>query len=313
MKPIRFSFSVTLGLIIFNLIFPVSSFAANKQTVQALNPSTACDPTPLPGIPIEPGITIETERTGNEFYLTYWRYPCNEDFSWVVFTFEPKSSSDRPFICASQLTINQEFIIEDSFKLCDDPIDENCSDKCGFIETRTSYVLAKVPFATSAEIDFNEAFSFEWDFLSSVVQEKMDAYDPWIYGIGEDPGLVNQLAVNGLFYDRGNPGHGFDFNLHEAGLTIFYFGHTDDRERLWLISHLYTERVEYDVPIVLTMDEVVDGTLGAPVLPQTYWGTLTVTLDDCDNGSAILDGLDGRYEMTFSRLVGLKDVECYKP
>lgn len=313
MKPIRFSFSVTLGLIIFNLVFAVSSFAANKQTVQALNPSTACDPTPLPGIPIEPGITIETERTGNEFYLTYWRYPCNEDFSWVVFTFEPKSSSDRPFICASQLTINQEFIIEDSFKLCDDPIDENCSDKCGFIETRTSYVLAKVPFATSAEIDFNEAFSFEWDFLSSVVQEKMDAYDPWIYGIGEDPGLVNQLAVNGLFYDRGNPGHGFDFNLHEAGLTIFYFGHTDDRERLWLISHLYTERVEYDVPIVLTMDEVVDGTLGAPVLPQTYWGTLTVTLDDCDNGSAILDGLDGRYEMTFSRLVGLKDVECYKP
>lgn len=302
MKPCRSLFSMTLGLVVLNLIFSAGSLAA-----------TACDPTPFPDTPIEPSITIETERSDHEFYLTYWRYPCNEEFSWVVFTFEPKSSSDRPFVCASQLTIFQDFMIEDSFKLCDEFTDETCNDNCGFVESKTNYVLAKIPFSTSDEIDFNEEFSFEWDFLTSKVQGEMDAYDPWSYGIGEDPGLINQLAVNGLFYDPGNPGHGFDFNLHEAGLTIFYFGHTNDGERLWLISHLFTETVEYDVPIVLTMDEVVEGTLGAPILPQTYWGTLTVTLNDCDTGSAILDGLDGRYEMTFSRLVGLKDIECHKP
>jgi len=304
MKPFKLLLSMALGLVLLSI--PSLTKAQTTAT-------TACDPTPFPGIPIEPSITMEAERSGHEFYMTYWRYPCNEDFSWVVFTFEPKSSSDRPFICASQLTINQEFVIEDSFKLCDDPIDESCADNCGFVESKTSYALAKIPFSTSDKIDFNKEFAFEWDFLNSIVQGKMDAYDPWIYGIGEDPGLVNQLAVNGLFYDSGNPGHGFDFNLHEAGLTIFYFGHTNEGERLWLISHLFTETVEYDVPIELTMDEVVDGTLGYPILPQTYWGTLTVTLNDCDSGSATLDGKDGRYEMDFTRLVGLKDIECHRP
>jgi hypothetical protein len=285
MKPFKLLLSMALGLVLLSI-----PSLTNGQTTTA----TACDPTPLPDIPIEPSITMEAERDGHEFSVTHWRYPCNEDFSWVMFTFEPKTSSDRPFICATQLTINQAFIIEDSFKLCDDPIDESCPDNCGFVESSTSYALAKIPFSTSDEIDFNKEFTFEWDFLTSNVRGKMDAYDPWIYGIGEDPGLVNQLAVNGLFFDRGNPGHGFDFNLHEAGLTIFYFGHTNEGERLWLISHLFTEAVEYDVPIEMTMDEVVDGTLGQPVLPQTYWGTLTFTLP-------------------IMRLVGLKDVECHKP
>ena len=69
--------------------------SANQQTPESSYPPTACDPFPLPTDPIGPAQTFDTERGGQEFYLTQWRYPCNEEFSWVVFTIEPKTALDR--------------------------------------------------------------------------------------------------------------------------------------------------------------------------------------------------------------------------
>jgi hypothetical protein len=129
--------------------------------------------------------------------------------------------------------------------------------------------------------------------------------------IDEDMNIENQLALNGLFYDSGNSGHGFDFNLHEAGLTVYYYGHTTDGERLWLISDLYTEELELGVPYELEMYEITTGLFGNPVEPATSWGTITVTFTDCDSGTASFLGNDGALEMDYVRLAGLPEIDCH--
>lgn len=138
-------------------------------------------------------------------------------------------------------------------------------------------------------------------------------------GNGEDSGHVrvfslsarpNQVALNGLFYDSANPGHGFDINVHESGVTVFYYGHTSTGERLWLISDLYTAEFEFNVPYQLEMYEVADGIFGSPVQPSSYWGLITITLTDCDSGHASISGLDGSIEMNLERLVGLAGMDC---
>lgn len=122
--------------------------------------------------------------------------------------------------------------------------------------------------------------------------------------------LQNQVALNGLFYDPANPGHGFDINVLDSGATMFYYGHTSNGERLWLISDLYTADFEFGVPFEMDMYEVAQGTFGSPVQPAAYWGTIAITLADCDSGSAVLSGIDGEFEMNLERLAGLPGVDC---
>ena len=68
--------------------------------------------------------------------------------------------------------------------------------------------------------------------------------------------LINQQDVNGIFYDPGNPGHGFDFNAHDQGFTAYYYGHTADGERLWLVSETITTDLVYSQPFDLLMYDV---------------------------------------------------------
>ncbi len=122
--------------------------------------------------------------------------------------------------------------------------------------------------------------------------------------------LQNQVALNGLFYDPANSGHGFDINVHESGVTVFYYGHTSGGERLWLISDLHTADFEFDVPYQLEMYEVTDGIFGRPVEPATFWGTITINLTDCDSGYASFSGIDGHIEMDLERLAGQAGMDC---
>ena len=122
--------------------------------------------------------------------------------------------------------------------------------------------------------------------------------------------LQNQMALNGLFYDPENSGHGFDFNVHETGLTVYYYGHTSSGERLWLISDLHVEAIEFNVSFELEMFEIVTGVFGSPVEPATPWGAITITMTDCDSGRASFSGIDGNIEMNLVRLVGLAGMDC---
>ena len=123
-------------------------------------------------------------------------------------------------------------------------------------------------------------------------------------------GLINDLGVNGMFYDPNNPGHGFNFVAHALGLTVFYYGHTASGERLWLISDIFAGDLEYDTPIELEMLEVLSGEFGQPQLATTAWGTITVELADCDTGHASFTGIDGSLEVDFIRLSGMPGIRC---
>ena len=124
------------------------------------------------------------------------------------------------------------------------------------------------------------------------------------------PALSRDIGMNGQFYDVNNPGHGFDFNVHDLGFTAFYYGHTDNGERLWLVSELITGDLKFDVPYELEMIEVIDGVFGHPVTPETPWGTITINLADCDSGHASFNGLDGFLEMDLVRLTSLPGIDC---
>jgi len=123
-------------------------------------------------------------------------------------------------------------------------------------------------------------------------------------------GLINDLGVNGLFYDPNNPGHGFNFIAHALGLTVFYYGHTASGERLWLISDTFAGDLEYDTPIELEMLEVLSGEFGQPQFTTTAWGTITLELADCDTGHASISGIDGSLEMDLIRLTGMPGIRC---
>ena len=124
------------------------------------------------------------------------------------------------------------------------------------------------------------------------------------------PILARDIGMNGVFYDVNNPGHGFDFNVHEMGFTVFYYGHTTTGERLWLISNLFTGDLQFDTPFELEMFEVVNGGFGLPVTPETPWGTITINLADCDLGHASFSGLDGILEMDLVRLSRVPGINC---
>jgi endoglucanase len=125
-----------------------------------------------------------------------------------------------------------------------------------------------------------------------------------------EPGLSNDAGLSGLFFDPAASGHGFDFNVIDAGLVVYYYGHTADGERLWLISALVGDNLAFGEPIEMQFFEVANGTFGAPVEPATPWGIITLTLDSCTSGSAIFDGLDGQMEMDLVRLADVPGLGC---
>ena len=144
------------------------------------------------------------------------------------------------------------------------------------------------------------------DFIPFLLSTSFQAYS------GLDSSLlVDQQDLNGIFWEPDVPGHGFDFKLHELGFTVFYYGHTADGQRLWLISEPYSEPVRFYENLSMQMYEVAQGTFGAPAPgAETVWGTMTLTLVDCDHGNVVLDGVDGRISINLERLVGLPISSC---
>lgn len=122
--------------------------------------------------------------------------------------------------------------------------------------------------------------------------------------------LSNHAGVNGLFYDPGNPGHGFNFLVHHYGLTVFYYGHTANGERLWLHSENFAGDLEFGRAIELEMYQAEFGTFARPDSNLTTWGSVVIEMADCDTGHASFNGLDGVQEMDFVRLTGVPGIGC---
>jgi hypothetical protein len=144
----------------------------------------------------------------------------------------------------------------------------------------------------------------------------IDAFTTLLVGYdiatGLDPNsLKRDEDVRGLFFDVDNPGHGFDFNSLEAGFQLFYYGHTPDGQRLWLISDPITENIEYGRTVELELFEVPDGVFGLPDKSSTVsWGTISVTFNDCNSAHVFMTGADGVLQMNLVRLAGETNSDC---
>lgn len=155
---------------------------------------------------------------------------------------------------------------------------------------------------TTGEGSFPDALCVDGFIRIRIAAEAASGIDPTV--------LANPVALSGFFYDPENPGHGFDVKRVERGVVIYYYGHTADGERLWLVSDVYEEPVWFQTPFGMTFYEVRDGNFGTPVAEVTPWGELTVVFDDCDRGTAWLDGSDGELQMPLVRLAGLPGMGC---
>lgn len=264
-----------------------------------------CDPFPIPTSPVGPTIVRDLVDFDDEYQLTVWRYPCDEQFSWVIFTVDPKGQSE-PFVCL-QIILAQDVIAED-YKLTQDPVVEDQSF-CANVTAKRSFAISIWSFA-EVLIDLQKDFQIAWDLPGGDEQITMFAYAPEEYGIGGPPQLNNQIAVNGVFYDPSASGHGFDLNVFSAGSVLYYYGHTASGERLWLISELYGGQIRFGEAVQLDMFEIIEGTFFNPISGSSVWGSIALTFTDCDNGTAELNGVDGANSMTFVRLAGLEGEAC---
>lgn len=122
--------------------------------------------------------------------------------------------------------------------------------------------------------------------------------------------ISDKYGMNGLFVDPASDGNGFNFAVHEHGLTIFYYGHTATGERLWLISGLLKSELQFFKPYELEMFEVVGGMFGSSAPGENPWGTLSFSIFDCDTVHASLAGNDGNATFGLERLAGEHGRSC---
>ncbi len=123
--------------------------------------------------------------------------------------------------------------------------------------------------------------------------------------------LENDAALTGVFFDPFFPGQGFNFNYGDSGFTAFFYGHTEEGERLWLVTSTLEIDFEYGLWVTLQAFELPVGTFGEPD-PDTlrFWGTIEINMTDCDSGTAYMEGEDGVVQLEIVRLSGVRGMSC---
>ena len=283
-------------------------FLSNSALTDPPDDFPLCDPFPIPIESTGPVLQFDLSNKGENFTLVTWRYPCDGSYSYVVLTVLPEAESS-PKICSTDLTLIQNDQESQGYVLTQGPLND-FTGFCGEVDADTSFAL--LPTQTVPTIRLQESFDINWDLVDDDFRFTMFAFDAGDYNDDDfptDPGLTNDAGLNGMFYDPEKQGHGFEVSVNEAGLIIYYFGHTSKGEQLWLISDRYEENLEFATEIPLLMYRV-EGTYGEPSMPSIEWGTLEILFSDCDNGAARLDGEDGVLQIDFQRLVGLEGVNC---
>lgn len=125
--------------------------------------------------------------------------------------------------------------------------------------------------------------------------------------------VVANNAQNGLFFDPGKDGEGYNFVTAGAGTVIYFYGSDKFGNRLWLISDLIPGRFGPGATIEVTMFESTGGTFGSPVPSArglSVWGTLVIVFSDCDNAVATLTGVDGVKVSQLIKLAGVAGTVC---
>lgn len=120
-------------------------------------------------------------------------------------------------------------------------------------------------------------------------------------------------AANGLYFDTGLDGEGYNFVTADAGTIVYFYGSDMFGNRLWLISDLIQGAFGPGTVTEVTMYESTGGTFGSPVPSArglSVWGTLIIQWSDCDNAVATLSGVDGNKVSQLIKLAGVAGTGC---
>ncbi len=116
-------------------------------------------------------------------------------------------------------------------------------------------------------------------------------------------------AITGSWYDPATSGQGFVLHpINDEQIVVSFYGYKYDSERLWLTG-LFSGQVAMGESMVLDMIFATGGNFGTfhdSDITEITWGTLTIKFDDCNNATAILDGLDGEQTLNMVKLAGLQ-------
>jgi hypothetical protein len=120
-------------------------------------------------------------------------------------------------------------------------------------------------------------------------------------------------AVTGSWYDEATSGQGFSVHKIAADRGVVYFyGFDDTGKNLWLTGVWENEWLFGD-EIAIEMLQASGGTFSevdSKLILREFWGTLQLGFDDCDNGWARLEGIDGIQEFDLTLLAGSLGLGC---
>jgi len=118
---------------------------------------------------------------------------------------------------------------------------------------------------------------------------------------------------SGIWYDPSLDGEGYNVYKTPVGWLIYFFGYTEDGERLWVTSELVQlDQLLFGEPFDFPMLVGVPGTFDDPTPSSGLieYGTLTVIFNSCTTGLFTLDGPDGIKASQVVKLVGVEGTTC---
>ena len=120
-------------------------------------------------------------------------------------------------------------------------------------------------------------------------------------------------GIAGLWYDPAFDGEGFNIIPTRAGLVVFFYGYTEEGQRLWLISEAFSNEIAFGQMLDLQMYEGSGGTYDKPApseIALSIWGRLKIEFIACDSARFELDGLDGVKVTQQVKLAGIMEADC---
>ena len=120
-------------------------------------------------------------------------------------------------------------------------------------------------------------------------------------------------AYNGAWFDQTRDGEGYNIVTTPAGTAIYFYGSDSQGTRFWLISDVVTDVIVTGSDVTFVMYESTGGTWPEPVASArglSVWGELVLNFTDCDNGTAVLRGLDGEKFSTIVKIIGVAGTTC---
>lgn len=118
---------------------------------------------------------------------------------------------------------------------------------------------------------------------------------------------------SGVWYDPSLDGEGYLIYETPYGWLIYFFGYSDEGDRLWLVSEIVTlDQLLFGEPFELPMLVGEPGSFEKPTPSDELkpWGTLTVTFNSCTTGEFVLEGTDGDKTSEVIKLAGVEDTVC---